>query len=261
MNKITNNKPLILVANDDGITSNGLKTLVEIASEIGEVVVVAPDSAQSGMGHAITLDHPLRVYKNAIFGDNIIAYQCSGTPADCVKFGKHFILKGRKIDLVLSGVNHGSNSSISVIYSGTMSAAIEAAIEGLPSIGFSLAEYGPNADFSKCKPFIKKIIAKALEEGMPANVALNVNFPKNNDKPYKGIKLCRQALAVYKEEFNERKDPYGRNYYWMDGALHNPDKGGSTDEDALAENFISIVPCKYDFTDYQAITTLEKWQF
>jgi 5'-nucleotidase len=261
MNNSRKDKPLILVSNDDGITSNGIKALVEVASLIGEVVVVAPDSAQSGMGHAITLDHPLRVYKNTVFGSNIIAYQCSGTPADCVKFGKHFILKGRKIDLVISGVNHGSNSSISVIYSGTMSAAIEAAIEGLPAIGFSLAEYGPNADFTKCKPYIKKIIEKALEEGMPTHVALNVNFPKNIDEPYKGIKLCRQALAVYKEEFNERKDPYGRNYYWMDGALHNPDKTGGTDEDALAENFISIVPCKYDFTDYQAITILEKWQF
>lgn len=261
MNNLTEKKPLILVANDDGITSNGIRALVEIASQIGEVVVVAPDSAQSGMGHAITLDHPLRVYKNPIFGTEVEAYQCSGTPADCVKFGKHFILKGRKIDLVVSGVNHGSNSSISVIYSGTMSAAIEAAIEGLPAIGFSLSEYGPNADFTKCKPFIKSIIEKVLEKGMPQNVALNVNFPKNSEEAYKGIKLCRQALAVYKEEFNERKDPYGRNYYWMDGALHNPDTTGDTDEDALAQNYISIVPCKYDFTDYQAIEKIKEWQF
>jgi 5'-nucleotidase len=261
MDQSTTQKPLILVANDDGITSNGIRALVEIASQIGEVVVVAPDSAQSGMGHAITLEHPLRVHKNPVFGESVTAYQCSGTPADCVKFGKHFILKGRKIDLVISGVNHGSNSSISVIYSGTMSAAIEAAIEGLPAIGFSLSEYGPNADFTKCKPYIKKIIEKVLAEGMPKNVALNVNFPKNSEEDYKGIKLCRQALAVYKEEFNERKDPYGRNYYWMDGELYNADKAGGTDEDALAENFVSIVPCKYDFTDYQAINTLEKWQF
>ncbi len=261
MNKNNNQKPLILVANDDGITSNGIKALVEVASQIGEVVVVAPDSAQSGMGHAITLEHPLRVYKNNVFGPDIEAYQCSGTPADCVKFGKHFILKGRKIDLVISGVNHGSNSSISVIYSGTMSAAIEAAIEGLPAIGFSLAEYGPMADFTKCKPYIKQIIEKVLAEGIPKNIALNVNFPKNSTNDYAGIKICRQALAVYREEFNERKDPYGRNYYWMDGELYNDDKAGDTDEDALTQNFVSIVPCKYDFTDYQAINQIKQWQF
>ncbi len=256
-----NKKPLILVANDDGITSKGIKALVQVASELGEVVVVAPDSAQSGMGHAITLEHPLRVFKNKIFGDEVEAYQCNGTPADCVKFGKHFLLKGRKIDLVISGINHGSNSSISVIYSGTMSAAIEAAIEGLPAIGFSLAEYGPDADFEKTKTYIKEIIQKALEDGLPSHIALNVNFPKNSPEPYKGVKICRQALAVYKEEFKERHDPYGRSYYWMDGMLYNPDDKGGTDEDALKENYVSIVPCRFDFTDYPAMEQLKKWQF
>lgn len=261
MNDNSIKKPLILVANDDGITSKGLRTLVEVASEIGEVVVVAPDSAQSGMGHAITLDHPLRAYKNPIFGAYILAYQCSGTPADCVKFGKHFILKGRTIDLVLSGINHGSNSSISVVYSGTMSAAIEAAIEDLPAVGFSLADHGHDLDFSHTRKWIKKIIEQVLEKGIPKNVALNVNFPKISENELKGIKICRQALAVYREEFKERKDPYGRNYYWMDGALFNDDKSGNTDEDALAENYISIVPCKFDLTDYQAIEKIKEWQF
>jgi 5'-nucleotidase len=261
MNEDIKNKPLILIANDDGITSKGLKTLVEIASKIGEVVVVAPDSAQSGMGHAITLDHPLRVYANPIFGPDIKAYQCSGTPADCVKFGKHFTLKGRKIDLMLSGINHGSNTSISVIYSGTMSAAIEAAIEDLPAIGFSLAEYGPDADFSHCEKWIIQIINKVLNEGIPKNVALNVNFPSNSSGDIKGIKIARQALALYQEEFNERKDPYGRKYYWMDGQLYNPDNQGNTDEDAIAENYVSVVPCKFDLTDYLAIEKLKQWQF
>jgi 5'-nucleotidase len=261
MKENTNYKPLILVANDDGITSKGIKTLVEVAAEIGEVVVVAPDSAQSGMGHAITLDHPLRAYKNTIFGPDVKAYQCSGTPADCVKFGKHFVLKSRKIDLVVSGINHGSNSSISVIYSGTMSAAIEAAIEDLPAIGFSLADHTYDPDFSHTKAYIKRIIETVLEKGLPQNVALNVNFPKKSDTDIQGIKVCRQALAVYREEFNERKDPYGRNYYWMDGALFNDDKNGNTDEDALAENFISIVPCKFDLTDHKAIEKIKEWQF
>ncbi len=261
MNSNKKNRPLILVANDDGITSKGIKTLVEIASEIGEVVVVAPDSSQSGMGHAITLDHPLRAYKNPVFGPNITSYQCSGTPADCVKFGKHFILKGRKIDLVISGINHGSNSSISVVYSGTMSAAIEAAIEDLPAIGFSLADYGHDIDFSHTKIWVKKIIEQVLENGIPKNVALNVNFPKKTVEAPKGVKVCRQALAVYREEFNERKDPYGRNYYWMDGQLYNPDTDGNTDEDALKENYISIVPCKFDLTDYQAVEAIKNWNF
>lgn len=261
MDKKEQKKPLILVANDDGITSKGLRTLVEIASQMGEVVVIAPDSAQSGMGHAITLDHPLRVYANPIFGPDIEAYHCSGTPADCVKFGKHFTLKGRKIDLVLSGINHGSNSSISVIYSGTMSAAIEAAIEDLPAIGFSLADYGPDSDFSHCNIWIKRIIEKVLLEGIPKNVALNVNFPRISSEEIKGVKIARQALALYQEEFNERKDQYGRKYYWMDGHLYNPDIQGNTDEDALNDNYISIVPCKFDLTDFQAIEKLKQWQF
>ena len=155
-------KPLILIANDDSIAAKGIRTLAEVMSEIGEVVVIAPDTHQSGMGHAITLDRPLRVSKVKDFLPNVEAYKCSGTPADCVKFGKHFVLKGRKIDLVVSGINHGSNSSIAVIYSGTMSAAIEAAIEGIPAIGFSLCDFGAEADFSHTKEYVKNISLKVL---------------------------------------------------------------------------------------------------
>ena len=252
-------KPLILIANDDSIAAKGIRVLAEVMSEIGEVVVVAPDTHQSGMGHAITLDRPLRVTKVKNYLPNVEAYKCSGTPADCVKFGKHFLLKGRKIDLVVSGVNHGSNSSISVIYSGTMSAAIEAAIEGIPAIGFSLSDFSNDADFSHTKEYIKKISLKVLENGLPHGVALNVNFPKISEEPIKGIKICRQTDAVFKETFEERKDPYGRPYYWMDGFLKNEDEGGGTDEDALKENYISIVPAKFDLTDYQAVKTLETW--
>jgi 5'-nucleotidase len=252
-------KPLILIANDDSISAKGVKILAEVMSEIGEVFVVAPDTHQSGMGHAITLDRPLRVSKVPNFLPNVEAYKCSGTPADCVKFGKHYILKGRKIDLVVSGINHGSNSSIAVIYSGTMSAAIEAAIEGIPAIGFSLCDFGADADFSHTKPYLKQIALKALAQGMPAGIALNVNFPKISEEPIKGIKICRQTDALFRESFEERKDPYGRPYYWMDGFLQNEDNGGGTDEDALKENYISIVPAKFDLTDYQALETLKTW--
>ena len=256
-------RPLILVSNDDGITAPGIRTLVEVAKEIGEVVVVAPDGPQSGMGHAITIGNTLRLDKSIAFDDlGVEAYECSGTPADCVKLAKHHVLKDRTPDLVVSGVNHGSNSSISVLYSGTMSAAIEAAIEGLPSIGFSLCDYGHDADFSHTKPFITQIISQALEHRIPENIALNVNFPKKSDEAIKGIKVCRQAHAKWQEEFDERLDPRNRKYYWMTGSFVNFDKGEDTDEWAITNNFVSVVPCQFDMTAYHAIALLnEGWQF
>ncbi len=256
-------RPLILVSNDDGITAPGIRTLVEVAKEIGEVVVVAPDGPQSGMGHAITIGNTLRLDRSIAFDDlGIEAYECSGTPADCVKLAKHHVLKDRTPDLVVSGVNHGSNSSISVLYSGTMSAAIEAAIEGLPSIGFSLCDYGHDADFSHTKPLITQIISQALEHRIPENTALNVNFPKKSNEAIKGIKVCRQAHAKWQEEFDERLDPRNRKYYWMTGSFVNFDKGEDTDEWAIANNYVSVVPCQFDMTAYHAIALLnEGWQF
>ena len=254
-------KPLILVSNDDGITSRGIRKLVEIAAGLGEVVVVAPDSPQSGMGHAITVGDTLRIRKSDIFGD-IEAYECSGTPADCVKLAKHYVLKGRKIDLVLSGVNHGSNSSISVLYSGTMSAAIEGAIEGYPSIGFSLCDFETNAKMSHIDGYVEKIIREALKNGIPKGIALNVNFPVIQKDEIKGIKICRQANANWEEQFDERKDPYGRTYFWMVGNFVNHDRGEDNDEWALANNYVSIVPCQFDMTGHHAIAQLnEDWDF
>lgn len=255
MGKAKGKKPLILVTNDDGITSHGIRTLVEIAKELGEVVVVAPNSPQSGMGHAITIGETLRLDKTDIF-KGLTAYECSGTPADCVKLAKHFVLKDRYPDLVVSGINHGSNSSISVLYSGTMSAAIEAAIEGMPSIGFSLCDYAMNADFSHCKSYLKKIIQQVLKSALPKNVALNVNIPPKSAGKIKGIKVCRQARARWQENFEERLDPHGRRYFWMNGSFVNLDKGEDTDEWALANNYISIVPCAFDMTAHYAIPQL-----
>lgn len=249
-------KPLILVTNDDSIYSKGIKELVEVAKTLGEVVVVAPDSHQSGKAHSITIFEPLRLYKKNIF-EGIEAYECSGTPVDCVKIAKKVALKGRKIDLVLSGINHGSNSSISVIYSGTMSAAIEGAIEGLPSIGFSLCDYDHDADFSHIRSYIKTIINQALLTPFASNIALNVNFPSIISGPIKGIKICRQAIDKWDEDYDKRTDTNGKDYYWTSGVLLNNDLETDTDEWALKNNYISIVPCQFDLTSKYEKSFLE----
>ncbi|GAB3278677.1 5'/3'-nucleotidase SurE [Larkinella harenae] len=252
-------KPLILVSNDDGINAPGIRNLVSLMKQLGDVVVVAPSSPQSGMGHAITIASPLRLYQVDLF-PGIPAYECSGTPADCVKLAKHYVLKDRNPDLVVSGINHGSNTSISVLYSGTMSAAIEAAIEGIPAIGFSLCDYGHDADFTHTYDHILKIAGHALENGIPKGTALNVNFPAKSDEPLREIRICRQADARWQEVFDERKDPYGRGYFWMAGKFVNNDKGEDTDEFALSQNCTSVVPCQLDLTDYKSLSTLQSWK-
>lgn len=249
----SNQKPLILVTNDDGITAPGIRTLIAVAQEIGDVVIVAPDSPQSGKGHAITVNNTL--YINKI---NEQEYSCSGTPVDCVKMAVHEILD-RKPDLCVSGINHGSNSSINVIYSGTMSAAVEAGIEGIPAIGFSLADFSWNADFEPSKIFIRKIITSVLENGLPKGVVLNVNFPKPETEKFKGIKICRQANAMWIERFDKRQTPHGRDYYWLTGEFVNYDKGEDTDEWALANGYVSVVPVQFDLTAHHAIQTLNTW--
>lgn len=254
-------KPLILVSNDDGITSKGIRVLVNVMKRLGDVVVVAPDSPQSGMGHAITIGETLRLNEEDIF-DGVKAYSSSGTPADCVKLAKHYVLKDRRPDLVVSGINHGSNTSISVLYSGTMSAAIEGALEGLPSIGFSLCDYSSKADFDHVEEYVYKIAKQVLENGISKGVALNVNFPPKRNEPIKGIKVCRQAHAKWDEEFAERFDPNGRKYFWMAGNFVNFDKGEDNDEWAIANNFVSIVPCQYDLTAHHAINHInEEWDW
>jgi len=253
-------KPLILVSNDDGITSRGILCLVNVMKELGEVLVVAPNSPQSGMGHAITVGDTLRLTESSLF-EGVRAYECSGTPADCVKIARHFVLKGgRQPDIVVSGINHGSNTSISVLYSGTMSAAIEGAIEGTPAIGFSLCDYSHNADFSHAPEVVKKIATQVLEKGLPKGVALNVNIPPKRNENIKGIKICRQANAKWVEDFDQRFDPNGRSYFWMTGNFVNFDKGQDNDEWAIANNYVAIVPCQFDLTAHQAIPTLnEDW--
>jgi 5'-nucleotidase len=254
-------KPLILVSNDDGITSKGILTLVNAMKQLGEVIVVAPDGPQSGMGHAITVGETLRLEENFIFED-VKAYECSGTPADCVKIARHFVFKnGRQPDVIVSGVNHGSNTSISVLYSGTMSAAIEGAIEGTPSIGFSLCDFSYDADFSHVEEYLIKITKQVLDKGLPKGIALNVNFPPKRNEGIRGIRVCRQANAKWVEDFDMRYDPNGRRYFWMIGNFVNFDKGEDNDEWAIANNYVSVVPCQFDLTGHQAIPVLnEDWE-
>lgn len=246
----------ILITNDDGIAAPGIKALTEVMHDLGEIYIIAPDSAQSGMGHAITINSTLELKHIPGFLGTDNAYSCSGTPVDCVKMGVHEVMKTRP-DLCVSGINHGSNSSINVIYSGTMSAAVEGGIEGIPSIGFSLCDYSWDANFEFIKPYIKKIVLEVLEKGLPEGVILNVNFPKTAQ--IKGIKICRQAKAAWEEEFDKRTNPMGKEYYWLTGKFVNHDNGEDTDEWALANDYISIVPVHFDLTAYHAIQQLNSW--
>ena len=253
-------RPLILVTNDDGINAPGIRTLISIMKDLGDIVVVAPDSPQSGMGHAITINSTLHSSRITPKDSEITEYSCSGTPADCVKLAINELMP-RKPDLCVSGINHGSNSSINVIYSGTMSAAIEAGIEGVPAIGFSLLDYSWNADFSQSKDFIRKITLNALNNGIPKGVVLNVNIPAVKKSDIKGVKICRQAKAYWVEEFDKRKNPLGQEYYWLTGKFVNKDQGEDTDEWALKNNYISIVPVEFDLTAHHAIQGLNEWDF
>ena len=251
-------KPLILVTNDDGITAPGIRTLIKVMNLIGDVVVVAPDSPQSGMGHAITINESLYCKEEKINDGPQKEYSCSGTPADCIKLAVHELLE-RKPDLCVSGINHGSNSSINVIYSGTMSAAIEAGMEGIPAIGFSLLDYNWNAEFSSFEKYIMKICLMVLKSRIKKNLVLNVNFPDSKKSSIKGIKICRQAKANWIEKFDKRKSPMGRDYYWLTGEFVNQDEGKDTDEWALNKGFISVVPVQFDLTAYNHINELKKW--
>src|SRR6476659_4058474 len=220
---LTKKLPTILITNDDGVTAPGIRNLVEAVKDLGKIVVVAPDKAQSGMGHAITIGHPLRMNKVDIF-EGVEAWQCSGTPVDCVKLAVDKILH-RKPDLCLSGINHGANHSINVIYSGTMSAAVEAAIESIPSIGFSLLDYSLEADFTASRKYARMIVEESLKNRLDKHQVLNVNITALTPNLIRGVKICRQAYAKYEEDFLERKDPNGRKYYWLTGEFVNMDKG------------------------------------
>lgn len=248
------NLPNILVTNDDGITAKGIGHLVKLMKTIGKVYVVAPDSPQSGKGHAITLEDPIRIHKVNLF-DGVEAYECSGTPVDCVKLAKNVIFKDINLDLCVSGINHGSNAGINIIYSGTMSAAMEASLENIDSIGFSLLDYDFNADFSHTSEHILRIVSSVLEAKLSGSKLLNVNIPKSGVQ-IKGVKICRQGEGMWEEDFVESLDPRGRPYYWMTGKFIVKTHDKDTDLWALENNYISIVPSNSDLTDYDQLEKL-----
>jgi 5'-nucleotidase len=249
-------QPIILITNDDDITSPGIRALVDAVKDFGRIVVVAPDKPQSGMGHAITIGSPLRMRKMDLFGE-IESWQTSGTPVDCVKLAVDKVLH-RKPDICLSGINHGANHSINVLYSGTMSAAMEASIEGIPSIGFSMMDYSYDADLSAAKQIVAKIVQEVMSKKQDKHLLLNVNIPGGGMKDIKGIKLCKQAYAKYEEDFMERTDPHKKKYYWLTGVFKNFDKSKDTDVWALKHNYVSVVPVQFDLTNYKLKAQLEK---
>lgn len=251
-------RPLILVTNDDGITAPGIRNLVDSIADLGDVVVVAPNSHQSGMGHAITISNILKMWPHDFGMEGVRAYKTSGTPVDCVKLAIYKILD-RKPDILLSGINHGSNSSINVIYSGTMSAAVEGALEGIPSVGFSLCDFAEDADFRGACRAVRTVTEKVLKEGTPKGTCLNVNIPKVDPEELKGLRICRQAAGHWADSFEERAAPGGRPYYWMTGNFTDVDSGEDTDEWALRHGYVSVVPVQYDLTAHHAMAELNQW--
>ncbi|MGD1848919.1 MAG: 5'/3'-nucleotidase SurE [Salibacteraceae bacterium] len=256
---MSNNRPLILVCNDDGYSAPGINCLVEAMKPLGEVVVVAPDKPQSGMGHAITINATLRLQEHKR-EDGIKVFACSGTPVDCIKMAVKVVVD-RRPALIVSGINHGANHSINVIYSGTMSAAIEGAMEGIPSIGFSLLDYSIDADFTAAGEIARKVAAQVLENGLAPNTCLNVNVPKLPLDQIRGIRICRQAKAYWREDFEERVNPYGKKYYWLAGDFENRDEGTDTDVWALENQYVSVVPTQYDLTHHSGLEALKTWEF
>jgi len=255
---MTPKRPLILVTNDDGISAKGIYSLQKAVVSFGDVVVVAPDSAMSGMGHAITISEPLRLKKGDFF-NGVEAYSCSGTPVDCVKLGIYEVLH-RKPDLIISGINHGANTATNVLYSGTMSAAVEGAMEGIPSVGFSLYDFDANADFDDAMDVVKTIVENVLKNGMPKGVCLNVNIPKVPKGEVKGIQICRQAHAFWEDRFDKRMDPFNKPYYWLTGDFVDQEKSHDTDLYWIDKGFVSVVPTQFDMTAYSVLDDLKEWK-
>lgn len=250
---MTNKRPLFLVSNDDGYSAPGVHCLTQFLSTIGDVVAVCPEGAQSGKSMALTVNEPLRLRKIEDYKDvepNVEWYAVNGTPVDCVKLSMHAVLGDRRPDMVCTGINHGSNSAINVMYSGTMGAAFEGCAFGIPSVGFSLCDHSMKADFSPMMPFVEEIVRKVLAEGLPEGVCLNVNAPVA--KHLKGIRYCRAARGNWSDEYEPMTIPGGKTVYWLTGRFvcEEPD-AEDTDEWALAHDYVSVVPVALDRTFFK----------
>ncbi len=252
-----NKKPLILITNDDGYQAKGIEALIDSVKDLGDIIVVAPDGPRSGMSSAITSLQPLRVYLISE-SQNVKVYATTGTPVDCVKLGISELAE-RRPDIILSGVNHGSNAAVAVLYSGTMGAAIEGAVFKIPSVGFSLLDHSYNADFTYSKKYIHTITKQVLEEGLPSGTCLNVNIPKGDD--IKGIRVCRQTSGQWVNEFMQSKDGANKDIYWLTGNFENDEPSDEmTDEWALANRYVSVVPVKVDMTNHDLIASIKSWE-
>jgi 5'-nucleotidase len=248
--------PTILVSNDDGIAAAGLHVLVKELKKIGEVIVVAPDRQQSAVGHAITMQSPLRFHKHYVNG-KFFGYAVEGTPADAVKLSMHAVLK-KKPDIIVSGINHGGNTAISILYSGTVSAATEGTILGIPSLAISLTTYAA-ADFRYAAKFTRMLVKKTLRTGLPKGVLLNVNIPPLPEKEILGVRITRQGQATWNDWYDVRRDPGNREYFWLTGSLEEVDLHEDVDQWAVTHQYISVTPIQYDLTDYKMLDSLKRW--
>jgi len=250
-------KPLILITNDDGYKAKGIRYLIKAVEQVGDIIVVAPEKPQSGMGHAITVNDPVRCFEIDFF-KNIKSFCCTGTPVDCVKMG-FYMLKGKSPDIILSGINHGSNVSTNVLYSGTMAAAVEGALAGVPSIGFSLTSHSKNADFLAASKVVKNITKKILKNGLKKGTCLNVNIPDVTFDEIKGVRVCRQGKAYWDDTFDKRVDPLGNEYYWLTGSFSSKESAKDIDINFLKNNYVTIVPTQYDMTCYDSVEKLKEY--
>ncbi len=251
-------KPKILISNDDGYQAKGLVKLTDLMRQIGDVTVVSTEQQMSAQSHSMTIRDPLKV-RLLEKDSGYVKYVCSGRPVDCVKFGCQYLLP-EKPDIVVSGINHGSNASVNVIYSGTMSAVVEACMNGVPAIGFSLDEYSSDAYFDHIDSFIVDFTKKVLEDGLPKGVCLNVNFPKFSEGGIKGVRVCHQADGHWEEKYERRVDPFGRDYFWITGDFVEDGQDENSDMNALRNNYISIVPTQYDWSAYKFIDNFKSWE-
>lgn len=246
----------ILVSNDDGIGARGIQELAKALKEIGDVTVVAPLSEQSAVGHAISMKNPLRVTEHYVNGE-FFGYAVSGTPADCVKMGIRNIMK-EKPDIVVSGINHGSNVAVNIIYSGTVSAAREATFMDIPSIAMSITSHNPE-HFDPATQIAKELVEKVVKNGLTQGTLLNVNVPNVPSEKIQGTKITTQGLSTWDDYYEERIDPYGNKYYWLKGTLGDGNLGETSDEFAIENNFISVTPIHFDLTDADMVGNLKNW--
>lgn len=254
-----NRERLIFLTNDDSYRSKGFAAAIEVARQFGRVIAIAPDTPQSGMSQAITIYNPLYLRK-VREEEGVTVYSLNGTPVDCVKMAFDHLFRDEKVDLVISGINHGSNAAVNVLYSGTMGAAIEAAFYNIPSVGLSLTDHNLDADFEGAVKYGTQIIESVLSNEIPCPLCLNVNVPNIPCSEIKGIRLSRQTRGYWREEFYKRTDPHGREYFWLTGAFSNAEPDAEeTDEWALANGYVSVVPVQVDMTAYHQMEQLKRF--